>query len=49
MMLEVEWGAINWIATLVAGVAVFIFGGVWYAILFAKAWVKASDAWWRSF
>ncbi|MFG0275627.1 MAG: DUF1761 domain-containing protein, partial [Phycisphaerales bacterium] len=25
---------------LVAGLAIFMFGGLWYALLFAKAWVK---------
>lgn len=39
-MLGIQWNEINWLATLVAGVAVFVFGGVWYALLFAKAWVK---------
>lgn len=39
-MLGIQWSEINWLATLVAGLAVFMFGGVWYALLFAKAWVK---------
>lgn len=33
--------AVNWLAVLVAGVAGFMLGALWYALLFGKAWVKA--------
>lgn len=30
--------SINWLAVLVAGVSAFVVGGIWYGVLFAKAW-----------
>ena len=33
---------INWLAVLVAAVAYFLVGGLWYSLLFKKAWIKAS-------
>lgn len=39
-VLQYELSNVNWIAVLVAAVAAFIFGGIWYAALFGKAWVK---------
>ncbi|MES2441906.1 MAG: DUF1761 domain-containing protein [Pseudomonadota bacterium] len=32
---------IHWLAVLVAGVAGFMVGGVWYSALFGKAWMAA--------
>lgn len=32
---------IHWLAVLVAGVAAFMVGGVWYGALFSKAWMAA--------
>ncbi len=33
-------GEINYLAVLVAGLAAFFLGGVWYQALFGKTWVK---------
>lgn len=33
---------INWLAVLVAGVAYFALGALWYSALFGKAWIKLS-------
>lgn len=33
---------LNWWAVLVAALANFMVGGVWYSVLFAKAWMKAN-------
>ncbi|TMI96832.1 MAG: DUF1761 domain-containing protein [Bacteroidetes bacterium] len=33
---------INWLAVLVAAVAFFLLGAVWYSFLFRNAWIKAS-------
>lgn len=34
---------INWLAAIVAGVAAFVIGGVWYSpVLFAKAWQREA-------
>lgn len=38
--MELNWAAINWWAVLVAAVASFIVGGIWYGAVFLKAWVK---------
>lgn len=32
---------IHWLAVIVAGVAAFMVGGVWYSLLFGKAWMAA--------
>lgn len=32
---------IHWLAVVVAGVAAFMVGGVWYGALFSKAWMAA--------
>lgn len=32
----------NWLAIAVAAVAYFMIGGLWYSVLFGKAWIKAS-------
>lgn len=39
-MLNIDWGAINWLAVLVATVVSFVIGGAWYAAIFAKAWQR---------
>jgi hypothetical protein len=33
---------INWLAVLVAAVAYFLLGAIWYSFLFRDAWVKSS-------
>lgn len=33
---------INWLAVLVAAIAFFALGAVWYSFLFRQAWIKAS-------
>ncbi len=35
-----DMAQVNWLAVLVAGVAAFVVGGVWYGALFAKAWMN---------
>jgi len=35
---------INWLAVLVAAIAFFAVGAVWYSFLFRDAWIKASGA-----
>jgi len=35
---------INWVATLVATIAYFFLGAIWYSALFRNAWIKASGA-----
>jgi hypothetical protein len=33
---------INWLAVLVAAVAYFLLGAIWYSFLFRDAWIKSS-------
>src|SRR6185503_4835348 len=33
---------LNWLAILVAGVAYFALGAIWYSFIFKNAWIKAS-------
>ena len=33
---------INWLAVIVAGLAYFMLGAIWYSFLFRSAWVKAA-------
>jgi hypothetical protein len=33
---------INWIAVLIAAIAFFALGAIWYSFLFRDAWIKAS-------
>lgn len=33
---------INWLAVLVAAATTFVVGGLWYSVLFAKTWQRAS-------
>ena len=37
-----DFGAVNWLAVLLAGVVFFAIGGVWYGPLFADRWQRAS-------
>lgn len=39
-MWTVDLDSINWLAVLVAGVASFLIGGVWYGAIFAKPWQR---------
>jgi len=36
-----EFGDLNWLAILVATLAGFMLGGIWYGPLFGKAWLDA--------
>lgn len=36
------FGGIDYLAVLVAAVAAFMFGALWYGALFSKAWMKAA-------
>jgi hypothetical protein len=40
-MPAINWSEINWLAVIVAGLAAFMLGGVWYTALFGKAWQTA--------
>lgn len=33
---------INWLAVLVAGIAYFALGGIWYSFIFKNAWISLS-------
>lgn len=33
---------INWLAVLLAALATFVVGGLWYSVLFAKPWQRAA-------
>jgi len=33
---------LNWLAILVAGVAYFLLGAIWYSFVFKNSWIKAS-------
>jgi len=35
-----DWESVNWWAVLVAAVASFLIGGVWYGAMFAKSWPR---------
>lgn len=39
-MPTIHWDEINWLAVLVAGIASFVLGGVWYGVIFGKAWAR---------
>ncbi|MHC5023299.1 MAG: DUF1761 domain-containing protein [Planctomycetota bacterium] len=41
-MIVFNFGAINYWAVLVATMAAFVVGGLWYGVLFAKGWVRAN-------
>ena len=36
-----DLSGLNWLAILVATVAAFVLGGLWYGPLFGKAWMAA--------
>lgn len=38
--MTIELGAVNWWAVLVAALATFFLGGMWYQALFGKLWVR---------
>lgn len=38
--MTIDLGTINWWAVLVAGLAAFFVGGLWYQALFGKLWVR---------
>ena len=40
--MTIEFGSLNLWAVLVAGIATFMIGPVWYTVLFGKAWQKAQ-------
>ena len=37
-----DFGAVSWLAVLLAGVVFFAIGGVWYGPMFADRWQRAS-------
>lgn len=41
-MIELSLSGVNWLAVVVTAIVVFMIGGMWYAPLFGKAWVKAQ-------
>jgi hypothetical protein len=41
-MPNIDLNEINWLAVLVAGLAAFLLGGLWYGPLFSKPWIKAQ-------
>jgi hypothetical protein len=39
-----DFGSINWLAVLVAGISSFVVGGIWYSPgLFGRAWMKDNN------
>jgi hypothetical protein len=40
--MEDAMGQINWLAVIAAAVSAFVLGGLWYSVLFGKAWMAAS-------
>ena len=37
-----DFSTINWLAVVIAAVAAWLFGALWYGALVSKAWVKAT-------
>ena len=37
-----DFGAVSWLGALIAGIAVFAIGGVWYGPLFGDTWMSAT-------
>lgn len=35
---------VNWLAVLVAGIAWFVLGALWYTVMFGKAWARLTGA-----
>jgi hypothetical protein len=33
---------VNWLAVIAAAISMFVIGGVWYSVLFAKPWQRAA-------
>lgn len=40
--MNIDLGAINWLAVLVAAFATFMLGGLWYTVLFGKLWQRLN-------
>jgi hypothetical protein len=38
--MKIDIGSINWLAVIVATVATFVLGGVWYGAVFKKLWLQ---------
>jgi hypothetical protein len=38
--MNINLSLVNWPAVLVAGVAAFVLGGIWYQALFGKLWIR---------
>ena len=38
--MSIEFGQVNYWAVIVSAVATFLVGGLWYGLVFAKAWVR---------
>ena len=41
--MDMNLGALNYLAIVLAALSLFVVGGLWYSLLFAKAWMKAAD------
>jgi hypothetical protein len=41
-MPTIDLNEINWLAVIVAALAAFLVGGIWYSALFGKVWAKAQ-------
>ena len=41
-VLPVDPGMINWLAVVIATVAAFFTGGLWYSVLFGKPWIASQ-------
>ena len=39
-MPNIDFNTINYLAVIVAGLATFVLGGIWYSGLFGKLWIK---------
>lgn len=37
--MTIDFASLNWLAVVVAAVAAFLIGGLWYGLIFGKAWV----------
>ena len=41
--MHVDFARINWLAVVVAAVATFLLGGLWYSALFQKVWIQSQN------
>jgi hypothetical protein len=39
---NIDLSAINYLAVLVSAASIFVIGGLWYSVIFAKPWMAAS-------